>query len=584
MSRLTRADPPRQRTLLALVIVGAVLLSTLAPFVGVAAGQPANTTNTTNTTTAPTATTTGAAGSASGGNNTTGQVPPGLLQKNESWDEFANRSGSINVTARNNSSSGGGGGGGGGLLSGPASFVGGVAGGAYDIAAGLGDFLGGSTDEWLGGFTKGAKAFFSWMLGFFVKQAMGILAKPLNAAVEAITMTPHANNVGSYYTPPSNSFQPLYQTFQEVGQPAAWLIWLVSVVTLIGFGNYCGIGMIDRATERQSAVGLAVGAFFLSDFSWVVANVFLHTLDLVGESVTVNIQSQLATVGFSGMVVVLVLIMVYFEAFAAVFLLAIAAFRIEFIMALTPFFGALVIARVSPIKGVSSLSNFALQLWGILAVAGVPAAFLLDAAFSMAQMALAGKLSALGTMMAVPMILGGIVGAALMPFLLLKGRNKMFSGTFGVPGLSQSGEKMRGKMDEYQKKAARTNRFQRGFRGKDPIADDGGTRSHRAGAMTRSGAGKVRSGAGKASSAAGSAAARAAHLKQGLNQRNGGENTSSSDDPASDMDGWTTMQDKLDQKPSETTTTDDDPFSDMDVTTMNDIRNRNSGSHTSSDD
>ena len=523
---------PTESRPLALAAVALVCLTLVASVagVGVVAGQAQNGTNATGGTATPTPTsasgagnsgntsalaqngsgggtgTGGAAANQSGGsgsaNGTTGSSGSSgggargntgaLLDGNSTWGEYANSSrvngtdGSGNASGNASSNQSGNGSGGGGLL----GAVGNIAGGAYDLTAGVSDFLTGGTDEWFGktvsGFFNGARSFFGWMFGFFIEQGAGIIEDTIDKAVKAMTMTPHANNVGNFYQNPSNApWGTVEDTFQQTGLPLARLMWLASLAYIMIAGNQFGAGTMSYAKEKQAWVGLAISVLFISDAGWTLTNLVPHVADVFTQSFTQDITTTSVMDSMAkGMVVLFVLLLIYFELSAVAMLMIVAGFRILVIVGFAPFVPALIVTMYSPFGLLSLIAKAGIHLWLVLLVAAIPSALLLDATFSMAQSAASGSFDLLGTVMVIPLIVGGLLASALMPFLLWKASSSIGSALgANVPG-SEGGQRVREKMGEYRDKAARPNRFQRGFRRKDPVTD-GGTRSHRAGEATR---------------------------------------------------------------------------------------------------
>ncbi|HET7322942.1 MAG TPA: hypothetical protein VFJ06_01275 [Halococcus sp.] len=438
---------------------------------------------------------------------------PGVVEPDETWSEY------IGANGTNGSASGQNGGrGGGGIL----GTAGNILGGVYDTGAGFFDWLAGGTDEYVGGFFKGARAFFSWMLGFFIKQAASIVNETIDKAVEAMSMTPHPNRVNNFYHNPTNPpWGIVYDTWRETGQPLTRLLWLSSLGFLMAFGNQFGVGVISYAREKQGWFGLALTAFFITDAGWTLTNIVPHVVDVFTQSFVNDITTtSLMESAAKGLVVLFVLVLVYFEFFFVVFLLFVAAIRIGVIIAFAPFIPALVVAWFSPFKMLSAIAKAAVHLWLVLLVSAMPSSLFLNAAFNMAQAAASGNAGPLGTIMVIPLIVGGLLAAALMPFLLWKASSKLMGmiGS-GTPG-SQSSPQWREKMSEYRRKAARPNRFQRGFRRKDPVEDDGGTGAHRAGRATRdaprNAKGAANSATTKARTASSTAKTRAANMKDRL--------------------------------------------------------------------
>lgn len=469
-----------------------------------------------------------AAGNATGSSGSSGGGARGnmgtLLDGNSTWGEYANNSrvgganGSENATGNQSGNQSGGG-----IL----GTVGGITGGAYDFTAGVGDFLAGGTDEWFGktvsGFFNGARSFFGWMFGFFIEQGAGIIDDTIDKAVRAFTMTPHPNNVGNFYQNPSNApWGTVEDTFQQTGLPLARLMWLASLAYMMIAGNQFGAGTMSYAKEKQAWVGLAISAFFISDAGWTLTNLVPHVADVFTQSFTQDITTTSVMDSMAkGMVVLFVLLLIYFELSAVVLLMAVASFRILVIVGFAPFIPALVVAMYSPFGLLSFIAKAGIHLWLVLLVAAIPSTLLLDATFSMAQSAASGSFNLLGTVMIIPLIVGGLLASALMPFLLWKGSSSLGSAIgVSMPG-SENGQQVRDKMGEYRDKAARPNRFQRGLRRKDPVTD-GGTGAHRAGRATRDAPQNAKQAAesagSKARSASGAAKNRAANMKSKLSR------------------------------------------------------------------
>lgn len=541
---------------LAAVIVLATLTSAVGLGVGMAAGQAQNGTNGTpgDTGTATSAGSTpntsalkqnGSAGGAtenqsngsdsangSGGGGGGSGAPrantSGLLDGNTTWGEYArnnrvnqtNRAGNASGNASGNQS----GGGGGGVL----GTVGGWASGAYDFTAGGLDWLAGGTDEWFGktvsGFFNGARAFFGWMFGFFIEQGMGIISKTIDKAVKAMTMTPHANGVNNFYQNPTNSpWGTIQDTFENTGLMLARLVWLLNLAYVMVAGNQLGAGTISYAKEKQTWVGLAISAFFISDAGWTFTNLVPHVVDVFTQSFTHGITTTPAMNSMAkGMVVLFVLLLIYFELSAVVVMMVVAALRIVVIMGFAPFIPALVVAMYSPFGLLSMIAKAGVHLWLVLLVAAMPSALLLNASFTMAQSAASGNMDLLGTVMITPLIVAGLLASALMPFLLWKASSSLGSAVgVSMPG-SEGSQQFREKMSEYRQKAARPNRFQRGFRRKEPVQTDGGSDAHRAGKATRNAPRnakqKASSTATKARAAPSAAKQRAANMKAKLSR------------------------------------------------------------------
>ncbi|WP_435078995.1 hypothetical protein [Halococcus sp. AFM35] len=470
--------------------------------------------------------TTGSSGSSGGGaRGNTGA----LLDGNTTWGEYANSSrasganGSGNASGNASANQSSNGSGGGGVL----GTVGSIAGGAYDLTAGVGDFLTGGTDEWFGktvsGFFNGARSFFGWMFGFFIEQGAGIIENTIDKAVRAFSMTPHPNNVGNFYQNPSNApWGTVYDTFQQTGLPLARLMWLASLAYLMIAGNQFGAGTMSYAKEKQAWVGLAISVFFVSDAGWTLTNLVPHVADVFTQSFTQDVTTTSVMDSMAkGMVVLFVLLLIYFELSAVVLLMAVAAFRLLVIVGFAPFIPALVVAMYSPFGLLSFIAKAGIHLWLVLLVAAIPSTLLLDATFSMAQLAAGGNFDLLGTVMVIPLIVGGLLASALMPFLLWKASSSLGSALgVNMPG-SESGGRVRQKMSEYQQKAARPNRFQRGLRRKDPVTD-GGTGAHRAGRATRDAPRNAKqtaeSAGSKARNAPSEAKDRAANMKSKLSR------------------------------------------------------------------
>jgi hypothetical protein len=512
---------------LAAVIVLAVLASAVGLGVGMAAGQAQNGTNGTNGTADNTGTATsagtapntsaltqngssggatanqssgsGSANGSTGGNAGSGGsgAPRGnagkLLDGNTTWGEFANNSRTNQTNATGNTSGNasgnqsGNGSGGKGIL----GTIGSLAGGAYDFTAGIGDFLTGSTDEWFGktvsGFFNGARSFFGWMFGFFIEQGISIISETIDKAVRAMTMTPHANNVGNFYQNPTNApWGIIQETFENTGLMLARLVWLLNLAYVMVAGNQLGAGTMAYAKEKQTWVGLAISSFFISDAGWTLTNLVPHVVDIFTQSFTHGITTTPAMNSMAkGMVVLFVLLLIYFELSAVVMMMVVAALRIVIIIGFAPFIPALVVAMYSPFGLLSLIAKAGIHLWLVLLLAAMPSALLLNASFSMAQAAASGDMNLLGTVMVMPLIVAGLLASALMPFLLWKASSSIGSAVgVSMPG-SEGSEQFREKMSDYRDKAARPNRFQRGFRRKDPKQDDGGTGAHRAGKATR---------------------------------------------------------------------------------------------------
>jgi hypothetical protein len=498
---------------LAAVIVLAALTSAVGLGVGVAAGQAQNGTNGTSGDTG-TATSgagsspntsalkqngSGAANGSSGGNAGSGGsgggngAPRGnagtLLDGNTTWGEYArnSRTNQTNATGNASGNASGNQSGGKGFL----GTLGGLAGGAYDFTAGIGDFLTGGTDEWFGktvsGFFNGARSFFGWMFGFFIEQGISIISNTIDKAVRAMTMTPHANGVGDFYQSPTNAPWGIIQdTFENTGLALARLIWLLNLAYVMVAGNQLGAGTMAYAKEKQTWVGLAISAFFISDAGWTLTNLVPHVVDIFTQSFTHGITTTPAMNSMAkGMVVLFVLLLIYFELSAVVLMMVVAGLRIVVIIGFAPFIPALVVAMYSPFGLLSLIAKAGIHLWLVLLLAAMPSALLLNASFSMAQAAASGDMNLLGTVMVMPLIVAGLLASALMPFLLWKASSSIGSAVgVSMPG-SEGSEQFREKMSDYRDKAARPNRFQRGFRRKDPKQDDGGTGAHRAGKATR---------------------------------------------------------------------------------------------------
>jgi hypothetical protein len=551
---------PTQSRPLALAAVALVCLTLVASVagVGVVAGQAQNGTNATGGTTPASGTESsgntsalvqngsGGSGSAngtaepqSGSDNTTGSSGSSgggargntgaLLDGNTTWGEYANSSrasganGSGNASGNASANQSSNGSGGGGVL----GTVGSIAGGAYDLTAGVGDFLTGGTDEWFGktvsGFFNGARSFFGWMFGFFIEQGAGIIENTIDKAVRAFSMTPHPNNVGNFYQNPSNApWGTVYDTFQQMGLPLARLMWLASLAYLMIAGNQFGAGTMSYAKEKQAWVGLAISVFFISDAGWTLTNLVPHVADVFTQSFTQDITTTSVMDSMAkGMVVLFVLLLIYFELSAVVLLMAVASFRILVIVGFAPFIPALVVAMYSPFGLLSFIAKAGIHLWLVLLVAAIPSTLLLDATFSMAQSAASGSFDLLGTVMVIPLIVGGLLASALMPFLLWKASSSLGSAIgVNMPG-SQGGQRVRKKMSEYRQKAAQPNRFQRGLRRKDPVTD-GGTGAHRAGRATRDAPRNAKqtaeSAGSKARNAPSEAKDRAANMKSKLSR------------------------------------------------------------------
>jgi len=406
-----------------------------------------------------------------GTRNATGDSP-GIVEVDESWSEYVG----VNETNGSASNNGGGGGLGGGIL-----------GGVYSTGAGVLDHLAGSTDEWAGGFTKGAQAFFSWMLGFFIKQADQIVSRTIDPAINATTMTPHPNRVNNFYHNPNNlMWGMVYDTWEQTGQPLTRLLWIASLGFLLAFGNQFGVGTMSYAREKQGWVGLAISAFFITDAGWTLTNIVPHIVDVFTQAFVSDVTTtSLMNSAAKGAVVLFVLVLIYFEFFFVLFLLFVAGLRIGILIAFAPFITALVVVWFSPFKMLSSIAKAAVHLWLVLLLSAMPSTLLLNASFTMAEAAANGNAGALGTIMVIPLVVGGLLAAALMPFLLWKASSKlmgMLGG--GTPG-PQSSPQWRKKMAEYRQKAARPNRFQRGFRRKDPVQEEGASGAHRTGEATR---------------------------------------------------------------------------------------------------
>lgn len=507
--------PPQSRShvaLVALIIVLAALVS--AASVGVVAGQAQNGTNASGTgqsasapaSETPTATpatnrlrgstsqrgqntTTPTTAAQTGSGNTTnftglaGDSSAGLDGDATLGDIAPNRTNGSGGNASGNGS----GDGGGGVL----GTLGAAAGGAYDLGAGALDFLGGSTDEWSGrtisGFFNGAQAFFKWMLGFFIEQGIGIINDTIDKAVKAMSMTPHPNRVGNFYQNPTNEpWGSIEDTFQQTGLPLARLLWLLSLAYVMVAGNQFGIGLMSYAKEKQAWVGLALSVFFISDAGWTLTNIVPHVVDVFTQAFVQDVTTTpVMNNAAKGMVILFVLLLIYFELSAVVLLIVVAAFRILVIIGFAPFIPALVVAMYSPFGLLSWIAKAGIHLWLVLLVAAMPSALLLNASFSLAQSAGSGNMELLGTVMVIPLIVGGLLASSLMPFLLWKASSKLGAKLGGGTPGSKSSPQWRRKMSEYRDKAARPNRFQRGFRRKDPVEDEGGTRAHRAGKATR---------------------------------------------------------------------------------------------------
>lgn len=509
---------------LAAVIVLAALVSAVGIGVGIAAGQAQNGTNATNGTADNTGTATSAgtapntsalsqngsaggatanqsngSGAANGSSGGGGSGAPGgnasrLLDGNTTWGEYASNSRTNQTNATGNASgnasgnqSGGNGSGGKGFL----GTIGGLAGGAYDFTAGIGDFLTGSTDEWFGktvsGFFNGARSFFGWMFGFFIEQGISIISNTIDKAVKAMTMTPHANNVSNFYQNPTNAPWGIIQdTFENTGLMLARLVWLVNLAYVMVAGNQLGAGTMSYAKEKQTWVGLAISAFFISDAGWTLTNLVPHVVDVFTQSFTHGITTTPAMNSMAkGMVVLFVLLLIYFELSAVVMMMVVAALRIVIIIGFAPFIPALIVAMYSPFGLLSMIAKAGVHLWLVLLLAAMPSALLLNASFTMAQSAASGNMNLLGTVMVTPLIVAGLLASALMPFLLWKASSSIGSAVgISMPG-SEGSEQFREKMSGYRQKAARPNRFQRGFRRKESVQDDGGTGAHRAGEATR---------------------------------------------------------------------------------------------------
>lgn len=470
-----------------------------------------------------------ASGSGSSGGGAGGNTGA-LLDGNSTWGEYANSSrasganGSGNASGNASANQSSNASGGGGLL----GTVGSIAGGAYDFTAGVGDFLTGGTDEWFGktvsGFFNGARSFFGWMFGFFIEQGAGIIENTIDKAVRAFSMTPHPNNVENFYQNPSNApWGTVYDTFQQMGLPLARLMWLVSLAYVMVAGNQFGAGTMSYAKEKQAWVGLAISVFFISDAGWTLTNLVPHVADVFTQSFTQDITTTSVMNSMAkGMVVLFVLLLIYFELSAVVLLMAVAAFRLLVIVGFAPFIPALVVAMYSPFGLLSLIAKAGIHLWLVLLVAAIPSTLLLDATFSMAQLAAGGNFDLLGTVMVIPLIVGGLLASALMPFLLWKASSSLGSALgVNMPG-SEGGGRVRQKMGEYRQKAARPNRFQRGFRGKDPVQTDGGTPAHRAGEATRDAPRNAKQAAesagSKARGASGAAKDRAENMKSKLSR------------------------------------------------------------------
>ena len=551
---------------LAAVIVLATLVSTVGLGVGIVAGQAQNGTNITNGTAGNAATATsagstpntsaltqngstganasqsngsgaangspgGAAGSGGGGGSGAPRGNAGsLLDGNTTWGEYASNSRTNQTNATGNASGNGSsnqsanGSGGKGAL----GTLGSLAGGTYDFTAGIGDFLGGSTDEWFGktvsGFFNGARSFFGWMFGFFIEQGISIISDTIDKAVRAMTMTPHANGVGDFYQSPTNSpWEMIQDTFENTGLALARLVWLLNLAYVMVAGNQLGAGTMAYAKEKQTWVGLAISAFFISDTGWTLTNLVPHVVDIFTQSFTHGVTTTPAMNSMAkGMVVLFVLLLIYFELSAVVVMMVVAALRIVVIIGFAPFIPALIVAMYSPFGLLSWIAKAGVHLWLVLLLAAMPSALLLNASFTMAQSAASGNMDLLGTVMVTPLIVAGLLASALMPFLLWKASSSIGSAVgVSMPG-SEGSEQFREKMGEYRQKAARPNRFQRGFRRKEPVQDDGGSGAHRAGKATRNAPGnakqKASSTAGKVRSAPSAAKQRVANMKAKLSR------------------------------------------------------------------
>jgi hypothetical protein len=469
---------------------------------GAAPANQSNGSGSANRTTSPqngTGPTNGSRGSGTGGGGSAGGGAPrgnmtGLLDGNTTWGEYArnnrvgqtNSSGNASGNATGNQS-GGNASSGGGVL----GAIGGAVGGAVDFTTGVLDHFSGSSDEWFGktvsGFFNGARAFFGWMFGFFIEQGMGIINDTIDKAVKAFTMTPHPNKVNNFYQNPSNApWGWVYDMFQQTGLPLARLLWLLSLAYVMVGGNQFGAGTMSYAKEKQTWVGLAISAFFISDAGWTLTNLVPHVVDVFTQAFTHGITTTPVMNSMAkGMVVLFVLLLIYFELSAVIGLMIVAAFRILVIIGFAPFIPALVVAMYSPFGLLSWIAKAGIHLWLVLLVAAMPSALLLNASFAMAQSAANGSFDLLGTVMVIPLIVGGLLASAFMPFLLWKASSSIGSAIgISMPG-SENGQQVREKMSEYRQKAARPNRFQRGFRRKESAQDNGESGAHRAGKATR---------------------------------------------------------------------------------------------------
>jgi len=344
---------------------------------------------------------------------------------------------------------------------------------------------GGGGGGLLGGFNPLNQA---WDFGAqLVKRAFGAVIGMVDSAksiaTRLVTMTPSANDAANFYQSPTNLAYPQIKAlWDELGQPIAAGLWLLSAGLMLVFGRF-GCNMIGWAIEKRLWSGLFLTAPLVTEMGWVIANVLPNVIDIFVRALTLEFEQQsIAELGVGALVVLLALVGLYFEAFVFVLLVILAALRIEVIMFATPLIPAAIIAAWGfPLRIGRTFARASVMLWAVLLLAGIPSAFFLSGAMVLSQSGMLDSLG-LGAAAALFLQLGGVLAALVSPIAIFKAMLPLIA-MFGPTSLSETSEKVSEKNNQYRERLDQTRErstsayqagrgVKRGLRGQQPVSGD----------------------------------------------------------------------------------------------------------------